>query len=89
VTGIGTRFTVPRSTSMLDALIEACVDVTYSRRGECWLCAVTGTDIEGWIDHRDVLLSPLQRSADRKRCTCVSRVVGGGITVDTALRAAP
>jgi len=90
VTDVGTRIVVPQDKSMLDALLDAGVDVMYScRRGECGLCAVVVTDVVGEIDHRDVFLSPEQRSAGRKLCTCVSRVVGGGVTVDTGLRAAP
>jgi vanillate O-demethylase ferredoxin subunit len=35
-----------------------------------------------------VFFSDDEKAANRKLCTCVSRVVGGSITVDTADRAA-
>ena len=88
VDDVGTRVLVPPTKSMLDALTEAGVDMMYScRRGECGLCAVTVTHVEGAIDHRDVFLGPEQRRHGRRMCTCVSRVVGGGVAVDTGWRA--
>jgi hypothetical protein len=35
-----------------------------------------------------VFFSEMEKAANTKLCTCVSRVVGGSITIDTADRAA-
>jgi hypothetical protein len=43
-----------------------------------------GTD--GIVDHRDVFFSDEEKAANTKLCTCVSRVIGGSITVGTADR---
>jgi vanillate O-demethylase ferredoxin subunit len=57
------------------------------RRGECGLCTVKILSTEGTVDHRDVFFSEAQKATNAQLCTCVSRVVGGGITIDTADRA--
>jgi hypothetical protein len=36
--------------------------------------------------HRDVFFSDAEKAGDAKLCTCVSRVYGNAITVDTADR---
>ncbi|MBV9628605.1 MAG: oxidoreductase, partial [Xanthobacteraceae bacterium] len=38
------------------------------------------------VDHRDVFFSDEEKAANSKLCTCVSRVIGGSISVDTADR---
>jgi vanillate O-demethylase ferredoxin subunit len=86
---LGKEIVVPRNQSMLDALEAAGVDMIWDcRRGECGLCAVKILEAEGTVDHRDVFFSDAQKATNAQLCTCVSRVVGGGITVDTADRAA-
>lgn len=86
---LGREVAVPRNQSMLDALEAAGVEMIHDcRRGECGLCAVTILGVEGTVDHRDVFLSDAQKAANTQLCTCVSRVVGGTITIDTADRAA-
>jgi hypothetical protein len=35
------------------------------------------------VDHRDVFFSAEERASNAKLCTCVSRVAGGSITLDT------
>jgi vanillate O-demethylase ferredoxin subunit len=40
----------------------------------------------GIIDHRDVFFSEAEQQANDKLCTCVSRVVGGSVTIDTGDR---
>jgi vanillate O-demethylase ferredoxin subunit len=57
------------------------------RRGECGLCAVDVIETTGEIDHRDVFFSDHQKKENRKICACVSRVVGGGVSVDVGFRA--
>ncbi|MCK8783303.1 PDR/VanB family oxidoreductase [Roseomonas sp. NAR14] len=86
---LGKEIVVARNQTMLDALKAAGVDMIWDcRRGECGLCAVKILEVEGTVDHRDVFFSDAQKATDAHLCTCVSRVVGGGITVDTADRAA-
>ena len=78
---------VPQNTSMLVALENAGVEVLYDcRRGECGLCVMEILDVDGTVDHRDVFLSSEQHAENRKMCACVSRVVGGSVTVDAAWR---
>jgi len=50
------------------------------------LCALTIIETDGIVDHRDVFFSDDEKAANCKLCTCVSRVIGGSITVDTADR---
>jgi vanillate O-demethylase ferredoxin subunit len=80
---------VPAGTTLLDAMIEAGIDMVYDcKRGECGLCAVGVTDASGRIDHRDVFLSDAEKAAGDRMCTCVSRAAGGSITIDTGYRPA-
>jgi len=73
--------------TMLDALMEAGIDMVYDcRRGECGLCAVSIVDASTPIDHRDVFFSPEERHEGEKMCACVSRAVGGSVTIDTGYR---
>jgi vanillate O-demethylase ferredoxin subunit len=78
---------VPERRTMLSALREEGVHVMYDcLRGECGLCTVDVLECEGKIDHRDVFLSDEERAEGRKICTCVSRVVGGSVRIDTGYR---
>ena len=84
---LGKEIVVARTQSMLDALEAAGVGMIYDcRRGECGLCAVPILGAEGTVDHRDVFFSEAQKAANTHLCTCVSRVAGGSITIDTAAR---
>jgi vanillate O-demethylase ferredoxin subunit len=86
---LGKEIVVPRNQTMLDALEAAGVAmISDCRRGECGLCAVKILAVEGTVDHRDVFFSDAQKATNAQLCTCVSRVVNGGITIDTADRAA-
>ena len=83
------EITVAADASMLDALEAAGVEVMADcRRGECGLCMVKVLDSSAPLDHRDVFLSEAQHGADEQICACVSRAVGGVLTVDTAYRGA-
>ena len=63
--------------SMLEALQAAGADMMYDcRKGECGLCEVRITALEGELDHRDVFYSERQKDARGKMCCCVSRAVG-------------
>lgn len=84
---LGKEVVVPEGTSMLDALEAAGVGVLWDcRRGECGLCAVDVLETNGTIDHRDVFFSAEQHEENSKLCACVSRVVGGSVTIDPAYR---
>ncbi len=73
--------------SMLEALEDAGVDMIFDcRRGECGLCALPILEADGVVDHRDVFFSEAEKAQGAKLCTCVSRVWGASITVDTADR---
>ncbi|HEX2553126.1 MAG TPA: PDR/VanB family oxidoreductase [Microvirga sp.] len=86
---LGRTIEVPQNRSLLEALEEAGVDMIFDcRRGECGLCALPIVEVEGIVDHRDVFFSDEEKAANGKLCTCVSRVAGGSITIDTADRAA-
>jgi vanillate O-demethylase ferredoxin subunit len=80
---------VPQNQTMLDALEGAGVAmISDCRRGECGLCALYILEVDGIVDHRDVFFSDEEKAANAKLCTCVSRVAGRSITIDTADRAA-
>jgi ferredoxin-NADP reductase len=80
---------VPQNRTMLDALETAGVGmISDCRRGECGLCALHILEVDGIVDHRDVFFSDEEKAGNTKLCTCVSRVAGGSITIDTADRAA-
>lgn len=86
---LGKEIVVPRNQTMLDTLEAAGVDMIYDcRRGECGLCAVKILAVEGTVDHRDVFFSEDQKARNDQLCTCVSRVAGGVVVIDTADRAA-
>jgi ferredoxin-NADP reductase len=85
----GVTVTVPENRSMLEALRDEGVEIMYDcLRGECGLCAVTVLEVDGEVDHRDVFLSDAERAAGERLCSCVSRVVGGTVTIDTGFRPA-
>ncbi|MET0427150.1 MAG: PDR/VanB family oxidoreductase [Microvirga sp.] len=80
---------VPHNQSMLEALEAAGVEMIHDcRRGECGLCALRIIDADGIVDHRDVFFSDAEKAQNEKLCTCVSRMAGGSITIDTSDRAA-
>jgi ferredoxin-NADP reductase len=71
--------TVAPGTSILDALIDADMFVSYDcKRGECGSCHTPV--LEGTTVHRDVCLTPAQRDAGM--CTCVSWASSERIVLD-------
>ncbi len=85
--GEGITLDVPADATLLDAMLGAGVDVLYDcRRGECGLCALDVLDVEGEIDHRDVFLSEHEKRDSKRICACVSRVVRGGVVLDSSYR---
>jgi ferredoxin len=85
---LGTEVDVLVGQTMLEALEAAGVEmISDCRRGECGLCALPILETDGVVDHRDVFFSEEEKAANTKLCTCVSRVIAGSITIDTADRA--
>ncbi|RBP18358.1 vanillate demethylase subunit B [Roseiarcus fermentans] len=81
---LGKEIHVPATQSLLDALEAAGVEmIADCRRGECGLCALPILGLNGVVDHRDVFFSDAEKAANAKLCTCVSRVYGSEITLDT------
>ena len=60
--------------------------ISDCRKGECGLCALKILGVDGEVDHRDVFFSDEEKAANAKLCTCVSRVYGSAITLETAER---
>jgi vanillate O-demethylase ferredoxin subunit len=84
---LGREIVVAQNVTMLDALEANGVEMIFDcLRGECGLCALPILSVEGIVDHRDVFFSAAEKSVNGKLCTCVSRVVGGSITIDTSDR---
>jgi vanillate O-demethylase ferredoxin subunit len=84
---LGKSIAVGVNQTLLEALEAANVDMMFDcRRGECGLCALPVLALEGEIDHRDVFFSAAEKADNAKLCTCVSRVYGPSITLDTADR---
>ncbi|HLZ01930.1 MAG TPA: PDR/VanB family oxidoreductase [Bradyrhizobium sp.] len=84
---LGVEIDVPANRSMLEALEDAGVDMIFGcRRGECGLCVLPIVEAPGGVDHLDVFFSAEERATNEKLCTCVSRVAGGCITLDTSDR---
>jgi vanillate O-demethylase ferredoxin subunit len=78
---------VAANQTILSALEAAGIDmISDCRRGECGVCAVTIVDAAGVVDHRDVFFSDAEHRRNEKLCVCVSRVAGGGVTIDTGAR---
>lgn len=82
--------TVRKNRTLLDALKDNGVEMMWDcLRGECGICAAQVIEVEGELDHRDVFLSEEQQREDTTIITCVSRAVGGAITIDTGFRPDP
>ena len=80
---------VAANQAMLEALEAAGIEMIFDcRRGESGLCALPILELDGVVDHRDVFFSQAEKAESAKLCTCVSRVYGRAITVDTADRRA-
>jgi vanillate O-demethylase ferredoxin subunit len=85
---LGKEVIVSEHETILTALTKAGVEIMSDcERGECGLCAVDVLAYDGAIDHRDVFLSEQERAENAKLCACISRAVGGTVSIDTAFRA--
>ena len=71
--------TVSPEQTILDALAAAGAETMWDcRKGECGLCLMAVTSLQGELDHRDVFLSDTQKAANDRACLCVTRAVGAG-----------
>lgn len=69
---LGLTLTVTPGVSILETIEAVGVDVNYScREGTCGVCETK--IIDGIADHRDVLLSPEERAANKSMMICCSR----------------
>ena len=72
---------VPAGKSLLDALLDAGLDVDHScREGICGACE-TGV-LEGVPEHRDSVLSKSERESGKTMMVCVSGCKGGRLVLD-------
>jgi vanillate O-demethylase ferredoxin subunit len=72
---------VPCGRALLDVLLDAGVDIPFScREGVCGACEVGVT--EGIPDHRDSVLSPLERAANKSIVACCSGSRTETLTLD-------
>lgn len=72
---------VPAGKSLLDALLEAGIDIDHScREGVCGACETKV--IEGIPDHRDGVLSETERQANKTMMVCVSGCKVGKLVLD-------
>lgn len=74
---------VPAGKALLDALIEADVEVEYScREGLCGACQTRV--LGGCVEHRDAVLTQSERDANNAMMICVSGAKSGTLVLDLA-----
>jgi ferredoxin len=79
--GAGRTVFVQADQSILEALLDADVDVPFScMEGICGSCRTTVLD--GVPRHRDSVLTPAERAAGDMILICCSRAEGGRIVLD-------
>lgn len=77
----GVTLTVPADRSMLDVVRDAVPDVLHDcEEGFCASCETRV--IEGEPDHRDTVLSPAERAANKTVMICVGRCRGDRLVLD-------
>jgi ferredoxin--NADP+ reductase/vanillate O-demethylase ferredoxin subunit len=77
----GTTVKVPSGKSLLDALLDAGVQMDYScREGVCGSCETAV--LEGCPDHRDSVLSSSERAGNKTMMVCVSGCKGSKLVLD-------
>ncbi len=77
----GRSIEVPADKSVLDALLDAGIDMPYScMEGVCGTCETRVLD--GEIDHRDGVLSAVERKRGDVMMVCVSRCKGERMVLD-------
>lgn len=77
----GSLVKVPSGKSLLDALLDAGLDVEHScREGVCGSCETAV--LEGCPDHRDSVLSNSERASNKTMMVCVSGCKGSRLVLD-------
>jgi ferredoxin-NADP reductase/phenylpropionate dioxygenase-like ring-hydroxylating dioxygenase large terminal subunit len=77
----GRVFTVPADKTIVEALLEEGVDLTFDcQRGDCGICETRV--LEGIPDHRDVVLSQAERDSGKVMQICVSRAKSDRLVLD-------
>ena len=77
----GKTLHVPADQTLLDAILEAGIDVPFScKAGNCRTCATTV--LAGEPEHRDSALSDLERGQQRLMCPCISRAKSEHLVLD-------
>lgn len=77
----GRQLVVAAEVSLLDALLEAGVDIDHScRQGICGSCEVRV--LEGVPEHRDELLTESERATNKTMMACCSRACSPTLTLD-------
>lgn len=77
----GRTVEVPADTPILDALLDAGLDVPFScRDGVCGTCLTAV--LAGTPEHRDQVLFGADRERNDQMTVCVSRCVGNTLTLD-------
>jgi ferredoxin len=79
----GVTVTVTPDVSVLDAVRAQAPEATVlssCRRGTCGTCEVPV--VEGAVEHRDSVLTPLEQEGDTVMMICVSRAAGPRLVLD-------
>jgi vanillate O-demethylase ferredoxin subunit len=77
----GIKLLVGENQTILDALLDAGIDVPYScSKGICGACEITV--LEGVPDHRDSVLSPAEQASNRTMMVCCSGSLGSTLKLD-------
>ena len=77
----GKEVVVPEGKTILDALLDAGIDVQYScMEGVCGSCEVA--IVEGKADHRDLVLTKSEQEAGKTMMVCVSGCKGEKLVLD-------
>jgi len=77
----GASYRIPQDRSILDVLLEAGVPAPYScRNGVCGTCEA-GV-LQGVPDHRDLILSDVEKAAGSTMMLCCSRALSPSLTLD-------
>ncbi|MCF3948205.1 PDR/VanB family oxidoreductase [Acidiphilium iwatense] len=77
----GKTFEVQADKTILDALLEAGIDVEFGcKEGICGACETNV--LSGYPDHRDGVLSQAEKDSNKVMMICVSRVKSGPIVLD-------
>ncbi len=77
----GQTLTVAEDKTIAETLLENGIDVeTSCEQGVCGTC-ITAL-LEGEADHRDVVMTPGEHSANNRICICVSRAKSSSLVLD-------